>query len=286
MARRVPLLLPRARALIALIRPGNALLAYAAVLVGGVLSGGPAAFGSARVHLAALAVVCIASGANADNDRLDLEADRLNRPARPLPAGLVSERAARWLWGGLTVVGLGAAAGVSAWHGGVALGAAGALAAYSRWWKAWPFVGNMVVAGLLALALVYGGAAAGAGQGALVGAAFALLTNLARELVKDAEDVAGDRVAGRRTLALQIGVRRAVRGAQAMAGLAFVLLPLPYAALGFGGLYLVAGLACAAALARVLTCTADATGAHRASAALKLAMVAGVVALALGRVAP
>ena len=78
------------------------------------------------------------------------------------------------------------------------------LFVYSRFWKRALLVGNLVVAALIAAVLLYGGWAVGAPEAAGVGAFFAFLTTLAREIVKDVEDVPGDAAADARTLAVVI----------------------------------------------------------------------------------
>ncbi|HYE58661.1 MAG TPA: geranylgeranylglycerol-phosphate geranylgeranyltransferase [Rhodothermales bacterium] len=271
--------------LIQLVRPLNAVIAYGGVLVGGLLAGGADVLTWSGLHLAALSVVLIAAGANADNDRLDLETDRHNRPDRPLPSGAVSTAVARWVWLSATGAALVLAALVSAVHLAIAAGSATLLAVYSRRLKSLPLLGNGVVAGVLALALVYGGLATGRGTGALVGAVFAFLTNLAREVVKDVEDLEGDRVAGRQTLAVAWGADAAMRLAMGVVVVTLAVLPLPYLALNFGGLFLLVGMGAAVALA-VAFAQGRASSAGSASAALKTAMVLGIVALALGRVTP
>ena len=96
-----------ARSLLRLIRPINLALLWAATETGSRLAGGPswtpcgllpsfvAAFGYAR------------------NDAVDLEADRLNRPERPVPAGDISVRFALGLSWALLALGAILAAGVA-----------------------------------------------------------------------------------------------------------------------------------------------------------------------------
>jgi 4-hydroxybenzoate polyprenyltransferase len=81
------------------------------------------------------------------------------------------------------------------------------------------------------------------------------------------------------------GAQPAMRLASGITALTVALMPVPYLALNFGGLYLLVGLATAVVLARALAGAVPENARH-ASAALKTAMMLGIVALALGRLAP
>lgn len=267
-----------------LLRPPNVLMIAAGTVVGGVLVAGTAALGETRLLLAALSAACLGAAGNSYNDAADVEIDRINRPLRPLPAGAASVRGARALWAGLTAVGVVLGFGLSAVHGLIALGAAGLLVLYSRLLKQRPLVGNVAVALLIGVALVYGGLAVGPAGAALVGAGFAFLTTLAREIAKDVEDEDGDAALGARTLPLAWGRGRAVMLAQGTVGLTLALLPLPYFAFGFAPLYLLVALGAAAALAASLLRLHPRTPqqAGQASRDLKWAMLVGMAALAVG----
>ena len=155
----------------------------------------------------ALAALAIFAGGNVINDVCDVEVDRINAPTRPLPSGEVSTRAAV-AWTGL-LFGIGGGASVVAgwisgyWATGVALWAIGWLIVYSLWLKGRVLVGNVTIAMLAGLLVLYGAHAVG-GQwySGIVGAVFAFGTTFARELVKDLADVEGDRALGLRTLAI------------------------------------------------------------------------------------
>ncbi len=274
-----------AHAHLRLVRPLNLVILVAGVALGAVLVGGLGALGGASglaVWLAALSAACVGAGGNAFNDLADLGIDKVNRPDRPLAAGRVAPGAARALWLGLTAAGVALAAAVSAWHAGVALIVAAMLWLYSARFKKLPLVGNVVVAGLIALAIVYGGKVVGAGSGALVGATFAFLTTLAREIVKDVEDEKGDRLEGAHTLPVAVGTQQAVRVAQGVVALTLVLAPLPSLVLGYEPIYLLVVLAAAAFLLAALVHLHAPDALRPASRALKSAMVLGIVALALG----
>jgi geranylgeranylglycerol-phosphate geranylgeranyltransferase len=285
--------------LLRLLRPLNFAMFLAGVALGALLAAGPAAFAGGalgRVLTAMASAALVGGAANAVNDVYDLEIDRVNRPDRPLPSGAVPVRAAWGLWATLSLLGVALGARVSPLHGGVALASAALLWAYSARLKRAPGWGNLAVAVVLALAIVYGGLAPGGGLGAAwLGAAFAFLTTLAREAVKDVEDASGDAAGGARTLPLVWGRRRTAALALLVVAVTLFALPVP-AFVGLDASFLAFVLPAAACLLgaawALLAAGAEAAGeddgawrrgAARASAWLKGAMVFGVVALALAR---
>jgi geranylgeranylglycerol-phosphate geranylgeranyltransferase len=283
---RMQLIAARAQAIGQLLRPLNMVMFLAGVVVGGVLSAGAAAFvGVSASHLAVAAVsaALVGGAANSLNDVFDVDVDRLNRPERPLPSGRLSVGAAWGVWalgsaGGLVLAGM-----LSLAHLAMAGGAVVLLATYSVWFKRLPGVGNAVVAGVVALSLVYGGWAIGGAVVTLPGATFAFLTTLAREVTKDIEDVAGDAVVRSRTLPLVGGLDAAARTVAGVLAVAVALTPVPYLALSYGGLYLLGVLVADLLMLRALGLLLHNPARHARSASglLKGAMLVGLAALAL-----
>jgi 4-hydroxybenzoate polyprenyltransferase len=138
-----------------------------------------------------------------------------------------------------------------------------------------------VIAGL---PLLYGALALGVPAAGLVPWALAAWLHFAREIVKDLEDEPGDRAAGRRTLPVTVGAVSATRIA-CWVLIAFIPASelLPWAA-GYAGWYF------AFAVVAQLIALGAALQLWRgrfagASRLLKAAMVAGLAALVLGRIA-
>lgn len=269
-------------------RPMNMVMAGLGVVLGGVLSAGVSVLdgdNAVRLTLAALSALLIGGAANCLNDVQDLEIDRINRPSRPLPAGLVTVRTARLLWVFGTVGGLTVASLVSLMHLAMALAVAGILVLYNGYLKRLLLVGNVVVALVIGLILVYGGWTVGTPGPAVVGAGFAFLTTLAREIVKDIDDVTGDAAVGVRTLPVAFGIRTAIHGTVGVLITTLLLTPLPYLILAYRGLFLLLMLVTDAFLLNVLWVLSGPEPEKRARLAgrlLKVAMVAGMIALALG----
>lgn len=187
-----------------LVRLRNLLMAAAGVAVGAVLVWGRVRLPPELAWAMASAAALGAAG-NVANDLADLDADRINRPRRPLVSGVVSRPAA------LLIGGLAGGFGLFAawWVGGavflIAVPALAVMLVYSPLLKQRGLAGNLAVAVVASLPLVYGAAAAGYWRAGMVPAAIAALLHLPREIVKDLEDVAGDRAAGRRTVPIVWG---------------------------------------------------------------------------------
>ena len=268
-----------------LLRPLNVVTTAAGVVLGGGLAGGAPALASGALWTAALAAALVAGGANALNDALDVDIDRVNRPARPVPSGAVSVRAAEGVWMGTTAAGVALGVAVSPWHGASALAVAAVLAVYARYLKRTPLVGNVVVAAAVAFTLVYGARVGSGARAVLVAAAFAFAVNVAREIAKSIEDAPGDAHVGARTLPLAWGARPSAALAALVTAGTLAALPLPYLAAGASGLYLLGALPAAAGLATALARLAPpvtTARAGQASAALKAALLFGLAALAAG----
>ncbi|MCD4690374.1 UbiA family prenyltransferase, partial [bacterium] len=235
----------------------------------------------------AAAVFAAVAGANAFNDWTDWKADAVNRPDRPLPSGVLSP-------------GVALRTGVAAYAAAVALSAqvgAGAVdvvllwvlatVAYSLVLKGIPALGNIVAAAVTSSVVLLGALSQGRpiAAPALVAVALAFLLNLAREFIKDVQDVAGDSEAGVHTLAVVAGTGVATMAARVVVVVSMLAVFVPLALRLLGVWYGAAGLAVQFTL--VLTLQAlgrrgDARAAGRASALLKVAMVIGLAAVALG----
>ena len=277
----------RVRALLQLLRPFNVALFMIGVAVGGLLVSGTEAFQGSnllRLALAALSTALVCGGGNVINDIFDLQIDRVNRPERPLPSGRVAPQEAKWLWGATSVLGITLGLVLSPIHGILAGGAVLLLYIYSARLKRTMLLGNVSVALATALALVYGGLAVGpAGPALMIGAAFAFLTTLAREITKDIEDVRGDATGKAQTLPLTYGINAAVFVTAIVLVVDVLITPLPFLFLNFGWLFLILVLCTDALLLRALWLLWDSPAGSRAGQAsrvLKKSKVIGLLALA------
>jgi len=225
------------RGAVELTRPGNALAAGVLTFIGAFVAGGLTA--PTSTAFAVLATGFATGGGNAINDYFDREIDAINRPDRPLPRGAVTARAAL----AFSLALFAAAVGLTLLLPPIAIAIAVvnllALIAYTEVFKGLPGVGNALVAYLTGSTFLYGGAAVG-GDLATVSVLFVLAAaaTMAREIVKDVEDVAGDREEGLNTLPIAVGERTALGVAAAFVAAAMLASPLPFLRGTFGSAYL------------------------------------------------
>jgi 4-hydroxybenzoate polyprenyltransferase len=272
---------------LALFRPGNALIAAAAVWLGWISQTlrpdwGIALWGS-------LSMLLMVSAGNAHNDARDVETDRVNRPHRPLPAGDLRLGPVRIASTGLYVIAVALAWFGSPLHGLLAGVMAVMLWIYNRFLKATPLAGNLVVALLCALAVYFVELPMLIdfpleAHDSLPAALFAFIATFAREVAKDAEDYDGDRAQGLRTFAVTSGLSAARKLAFALSAILFAALPLPVVFKGYNLVYALCAAFLAAPLLAALLVDLARPDANftRAQKLLKWVMLAGMVSLLAG----
>lgn len=271
-------------AVLELARPVNTAFAFVAVGISVVLFGLPPDRWI-EILSAACAGGLIAAGANAINDYFDLEIDAVNRPERPLPRRALTRPQALTVWGVTSACGISLNVFL---HWSAFLIAAAAvlvLVGYSAWFKRQVLVGNLVVAFMTGMVFLYAGVVAGDPGKGVIPALFAFLANFSRELVKDVEDLAGDRAQNARTLAVVAGPRIPLMLAAGTLGLLIVVTIVPYVAGMYGETYLglVGVVDLVLVVVAVLILRGDAQAHLRlASGLLKIGMVIGLGAIVAG----
>lgn len=176
--------------------------------------------------LAVLVVVLLMAAGNVINAYFDTTEDRINKPDRAIVDRLVKRRVLIIAHQALNTVGIGIACFLAWKYSGfgqflLPVTVSFLLWRYSARWKSRPFIGNLVVAGLLGLVPIWLGIVEspfhtmGSERWELMwpllgfgGMAFGI--GMAREIAKDARDEAGDRVAGKNSIPIQFG-RNAAR---------------------------------------------------------------------------
>jgi geranylgeranylglycerol-phosphate geranylgeranyltransferase len=160
------------------------------------------------ILLAGMTASLVAASGNIINDFFDIEIDKINRPLRPLPAGILSKREALVFYFILLTVSLIFSIYISTEAFIIVLSTSVLLFLYSLKLKGRPLIGNVIVALCTALAFIFGGIVVGNIEASIVPAAFAFLINLIRELLKDIEDIEGDRKNNQLTFAVKYGEDR------------------------------------------------------------------------------
>jgi geranylgeranylglycerol-phosphate geranylgeranyltransferase len=233
---------------ITLIRPLNAFMSSVAVLIGGLLVAGnnPLLLSSPYPLILAMVAVFLITGAgNAINDCFDVDSDSVNKPGRPIPAGRVTRRKALAFSVAVFVLGILLTFLINWACILIAVVNSVLLVVYSYSLQDRILLGNVVIGYLVGSTFLFGGAAFG--NLLLPGLLMLLagLSTVSREIVKDLEDIEGDRKSflkkltagvkmklsrfvGKEAAALVLNKGRATKAAGTFMFLAIVISPLPY----------------------------------------------------------
>jgi geranylgeranylglycerol-phosphate geranylgeranyltransferase len=267
-------------------RPVNSIVAGLAAIVAYLIDTGTVI---PQTLLLFSVVALITAAGNVINDFFDAKIDAINRPDRPIPSGAVTRAAAQ----GFAVILFLVAILVSFFTNPLCIGIAVinsiVLVAYAGKLKRTPFLGNITVAFLAASIFLFGGALNG-WNGLVHIIPIAIITFFAmisRELVKDAEDVEGDKAGGADTLPIRIGIKKTSRLALISTVLAVVASFIPYFWWGTGylaGILIVDIIIIIAALRGLKCATPACMKASKASSLLKAGMFASLVVFVLSAV--
>jgi len=267
-------------------RPLNVLITFASIPVACWIAGGTA-YSWFYILLAGMTGALVAAGANAINDVFDIDIDRINRPERPLPRGALTQQDARRMWLIVSVMAL----GINLFLNSIALlivvFSIALLYFYSARLKRTVLAGNLVIGLMTGMAFIYGGVVVGRMERAVVPAIFAFLVNLARELLKDIEDMEGDRREHAVTLPIKYGVIPALVLATASliilmsATIAVVIFALYHSAF----LYIVFFADCLMCVSIILMWRDhSSTAMRRVSTILKISMIIGLISIIAGSI--
>ena len=192
---------------IALTRPGNVVLTAVAVVAGSFIAAGDNIFDfQVEIMIASLAAMMLVGGGNALNDYNDRESDKENHPNRPIPAGLISADETLvysriLLSAGLLIVLFGLANKLPFI---IALIGTVTLISYENKLKAIGLSGNVAVGFMSGAVFLYAGMAVNDPGPTLWMFGLAFLATISREIIKDIQDLEGDK--DRFTLPAKIGI--------------------------------------------------------------------------------
>ena len=210
--------------------------------------------------LLVFSTLLIAAGGNIINDYFDVKADRINKPEKLIITKTISKKLAILTHWVLNVIALGIAIYLSIrnttfWYVFIHLLSINSLWFYSMYFKRKPFIGNLIVALLTALVPILCGIhfyihnefpivefteikspftfwifhLMAHGHYIFILALFAFASNLAREIIKDIEDIEGDKLIYAKTLPILYGVNKT----KWLAGILLLLSPVLFSLLFF-----------------------------------------------------
>ncbi len=218
-------------------RPANLLLVASVVLIAATLFDPFPNFWT--FILAVLCPVLITAAGNTVNDICDIEIDRINKPSRPLPSGDLNIERARVFMVVMFILGNLAGLLLGFWSLFISLFVATLL----LFWYAYrlrhiALVGNIVVSFLSALTFLFAAQAFGDLKLGYVPFLLTFILSLVREIVKDLEDMDGDKAHDSKTLPVIIG-ETPTRVIAGIISVFFIpLIPIPYVTAMYGKWFL------------------------------------------------
>ncbi|MGZ8879757.1 MAG: geranylgeranylglycerol-phosphate geranylgeranyltransferase [Halobacteriota archaeon] len=265
------------------IRPANCLMAASAALIGILVSKTTLSFGLIGPGVLTFVVIfLVTAGGNVINDYFDITIDKVNKPDRALPSGQITQRGALLYAITLTLFGVAVALFINPLCLGLATLNAILLVLYSWKLKRTPLFGNLLVGYLTGSVFLFGGAAVSAIF--LPGLLFlsAMLAITAREIVKDVEDLQGDKRVGASTLPIRYGVSPSLTVAALFMLAAVAISPLPFVTSMLGFAYL--GIVMLADLILLYGVSLARNAPSRASALIKYGMLVVLLAYVIGAI--
>ena len=197
---------------LALTRPENMILTAIAVIAGSFIAAGPEIMDfQIEIAICCVCSMMLVGGGNALNDYNDRETDKENHPERPIPSGSISADTASvcaqaLLGSGLLIL-LFALENKMPFV--IALIGIILLIVYENGLTAAGISGNITVGLMSGAIFLFAGMAVNDPGPTLWMFGLAVLATITREIIKDIQDLKGDR--GRRTLPANIGIENSMR---------------------------------------------------------------------------
>jgi geranylgeranylglycerol-phosphate geranylgeranyltransferase len=194
--------------ILSMLRPINLVITFITVIISSIICG--ASFISLDIVLGALSLTGLAASGYILNDIFDIEIDKINRPNRALPSGIISLNEAKLYYLLILVISY-----IFAFFSGKPIIIFNTiivllLVLYSYKLKSIIIIGNIFVASVTASALILGGILTNNIIASIIPAVFAFQVNLIREIIKDIEDIEGDKANNTITFAGKYGIEKSV----------------------------------------------------------------------------
>lgn len=184
------------------------MIAALTIFVAAIVAGSLQPIGN--VLLAAISTALITAGANVINDYFDIDIDKINKPKRPLvsenlkPGEAFNFFVILYLAGWICAVYIHWAMFIIALVIGIL------MFLYSYKLKRTILWGNLIVSFATATAFIYGGLAVNRIEATLFPACFAFLYHFGREILKDIQDIDGDKREGLLTFPIKYGIKSSI----------------------------------------------------------------------------
>jgi geranylgeranylglycerol-phosphate geranylgeranyltransferase len=212
-----------------ILRPFNALMGVIAVLLVALISG----IFNLYVPVACIIVFIFTGAGNAINDYVDHKIDAINKPERPIPSGRISLNVAAIYATILFIIATIMSLLIGIIPGIIVVLSAILMFLYAYKLKKSCLIGNLSIAFLTGLCFVFAGVVLQTVYLSILLGFYAFLMTMAREIVKDMEDVEGDSMEGANTFPIKFGMK----SSSILAAFFMILASLTSPALYFIGIF-------------------------------------------------
>lgn len=196
-------------ALLRMTRFRNLLIIGVAQYFAAVFLIGVEKIGDLKLFLLATSTIVIAAAGYIINDYYDVKIDLINKPERVVIGREITRRYAILFHTVLSLAGIALGFFLNWKIGAISFASAFLLWWYSNYLKRQPFIGNLAVSILTGLSIYLVDVLYHTHQPwVIIYSMFAFAMTLVREIIKDAEDLKGDRTFGCRTLPIIWGIRK------------------------------------------------------------------------------
>lgn len=228
-------------AYIEILRPINAVMAVAGVVIAAAVAGVPFNPLHLGIIFAAVAAALQLGAGNVINDYFDRDIDKINKPLRPIPSGRISPANAKIYAGILFAASLIFAGLINIYALALAAFNIFVSCIYSAHFKKTPY-GHFVVSYMIGSMPIFASLITEKIPPVIfLLAAMNFFANLMREVAKGVEDMRADKKLGAQTLEIEFGKEKAAVVGIGAAAVGIILSPLPiYFGLNFNYIYAIA----------------------------------------------
>lgn len=215
----------KTKAFLISIRPQTTPLGMISTYVGGLVAG--AAYDSLNLILAVITTFFVTAASMTFNDYFDWKIDKINHADRPIPKGIIKPK--EMLYFSITFFAIGVTISffINFLCLSIALISILLLIVYEKYSKNIGILSNMTVAFISAISFTFGGAAVGNPYSSFILSVMTFFVMTGREIIMDIRDIKGDK-AIRRSLPIQIGMKKASYIACIFLIITVILTPFPY----------------------------------------------------------
>lgn len=181
-----------------------------------------------RVLLGSFSLFFISAGGHAINDYFDVKVDKINNPRKPLPSGKIKPRNAFVFSLILFFISIIFSSIINLKTLLLSVIMVISMVIYGKYSKNIKIFGNVIVSFIVSLILVYAIFTTGKTFPIVWIILPVFFINISREIVKDIEDVKGDKVISKSSLPLKLGIRGSSIISFLFLVLSFILAFIPY----------------------------------------------------------